>query len=374
MSASGPATAPRRVPPGNPDVRLPPPASPIYSFLVLGGAALLLLTLLFPWTVVAVNVSSGSEFLHATADFDSFSVCLSESSNAGNHGFAAPSSPPLHQGHAASPLAQGRMSSSPESARPEGASNNGSNNNSGNNNPLVPGECLAYAGLAGSGGGSQGLEFVVLLLAAGAVLLLLGVALAAAGAILGLRTGSAPATRKGLKKPYSLTRSGAVLALVGGLILFVILTLVTGFLVGPLCNGGNGGGGPNFSPMGSCAVNFGGSSGGGGGGSSGSNATGTVSWGPSTALFLDLGGFALLLVGSLGLRSYWKREAAPDTAGARSPTPTAPSEEVQRLRQELEAIKAQMSTAAPAAPSAPTSPAAAPAQTHEATPAVPPEK
>jgi hypothetical protein len=257
---SYPTPAPPAPPPRAPSVPKPGPLAP---GLVLVGVVLLLLTIVLPWTVITVSQSSGGSTTSGNVEFDTFNICTTQLST--------------------------NLSTSSSSSSTVG-----------------PNQCIAYASVFGTARGTgRGLEA---LLFAGWAVFFAGVALAGIGGVLGLLRPKDPVGKdpRTYRRPYGCARTGAIVALIGGLFIFLLFTLATSGISNAACDGAPG---VHFALSGSCSPS-----------SSGGSPTSTWSWGPGYALYLLFAGFAVVLVGAWMLRSFWKSVAPAPLAAPVPPS------------------------------------------------------
>jgi hypothetical protein len=231
------------------------------AVLVAVGVFLLLATVFVPWTAITVSASSSGGAGGRAAGFDTFFLCETVSNSS-----AA----------------------------------------SFNSSSVVAGECASYLSIFGAVKGT-GRGLLPLLVTAW-IVFFLGVAIVGVGAILGLlrRRTRAAWSPSSAEQCYRFARTGAVVALIGGLFLFFLFTLAASDIAWASC----GHMGLHVAFSGSCTP----SSDTGGASPSGS----TFFWAPSYAFYLLLTGFAVVLAGAMMFRSHWRKLTTTPTA---PPTP-----------------------------------------------------
>ncbi len=237
------------------------------TVLVLIAVAILVLTLFFPWNSIFISGSSQGTTATVAIDFDTLGLCEAISGN-------------VHQ-----------------------SSSNGSTGF-----VLANGTCLPWWGF----GGPSALKVLGLLYTIGEVLEFAAIIVGAVGAALGFRLAASKGalTPVGTRRPFKYARYAAVLALVGGLIFFLLDTLIIGFLSSGVCSGSSQ---LNLQVWGSCTFNA-------NGGGGGTSTPVTVSWAPGLAFYLMIAAFVVLLIAASLLRRTRDdlRPWVPDATGGGS--------------------------------------------------------
>lgn len=238
------------------------------SVLAVLAVVVLVLTLFFPWNSIFISGSSQATTATVVIDFETLGLCAAVTGN-------------VHQN-----------------------STNGSS--SGFN--FANGTCLPWWNL----GGPSALRFLGLIYTLGTLLEIVALLVGAVGAALGFRLAASKGalTPLGTRRPYKYVRYAAILALVGGLIFFLLDTMVIGFLTSSLCSGTSQ---FTFQVSGSCTF----STNGGGGGTS---TPLSVSWGPGLSFYLMIAAFVVLVISSSLLRRTHDelRPWVPDASGGGS--------------------------------------------------------